>query len=61
MKSLIITVLLAFTGFGVLAQKLDKAKELLKTNKIAEARTEIDNFLAVEKNQKSSEGWYVKG
>ena len=60
MKSLILAVLLAFTGFGVFAQKLDKAKDLLKSNKIAEAKTEIDNFLAVEKNQKNSEGWYLK-
>lgn len=60
MKSLILAVLLAITGFGVFAQKIDKAKELLKANKIAEAKTEIDNFLAVEKNQKNSEGWYIK-
>ena len=60
MKSLILAVLLTITGFGVLAQKIDKAKELLKANKIAEAKTEIDNFLAVEKNQKNSEGWYLK-
>lgn len=61
MKSLILTVLLAFTGFGLLAQKqVDKIKELLKTNKVSEAKTEIDNYLANEKNQKSSEAWYVK-
>lgn len=60
MKSLILAVLLATTGFGVFAQKIDKAKDQLKANKIADAKTEIDNFLAVEKNQKNSEGWYVK-
>ena len=61
MKSLILAVLLTITGFGVFAQKnADKAKDLLKANKIAEAKTEIDNFLANEKNQKNSEGWYVK-
>ena len=60
MKSLILAVLLTLTGIGVFAQKLDKAKELLKANKIAEAKTEIDNFLANEKNQKNSEAWYVK-
>ena len=50
MKSLILTVLLAFTGFGLLAQKqVDKIKELLKTNKVSEAKTEIDNYLANEK------------
>jgi tetratricopeptide (TPR) repeat protein len=60
MKSLILSLLLATTGFGVFAQKLDKAKDQLKANKIPEAKTEIDGFLAVEKNQKNSEGWYVK-
>lgn len=60
MKSLILVVLLAFTGLGVFAQKLDKAKDLFKANKFAEAKTEIDNFLAIEKNQKNSEAWYVK-
>jgi len=60
MKSLILAVLLVTTGFGVVAQKIDKAKDLLKANKYAEAKTEIDNFLAVEKNKNSSEGWYTK-
>lgn len=60
MKSLILAVLLAATGFGVFAQKIDKAKDLLKANKIADAKTEIDNYLAIEKNQKNSEGWYIK-
>lgn len=60
MKSLILAVLLAATGFGVVAQKIDKAKDLLKANKIADAKTQIDNYLAIEKNQKNSEGWYIK-
>jgi len=60
MKSLILFVLLATTGFGVFAQKLDKAKDQLKANKLAEAKTEVENFLAVEKNKTNSEGWYTK-
>lgn len=60
MKSLILAVLLAGTGFGVLAQKLDKAKDLLKANKLNEAKTEVENFLAVEKNKTNSEAWYTK-
>lgn len=60
MKSLILAVLIAFTSLAVLAQKVDKAKDLLKNNKLPEARTEIENFLAVEKNKNNSEGWYTK-
>ena len=51
MKSLFLTVLLAVTGLGVFAQKLDKAKDLLEKKKLAEAKTEIDNFLNNEKNK----------
>jgi hypothetical protein len=60
MKSLILAVLLAGTGFGVFAQKVDKAKDLLKANKLNEAKTEIDAFLAIEKNKNNSEAWYTK-
>ncbi|MGZ5248015.1 MAG: hypothetical protein ACXWV5_13100, partial [Flavitalea sp.] len=60
MRALLLTGLLACTGFGVFAQKLDKAKELLTKNKLPEAKTEIDNFLAIEKNQNSAEAWYTK-
>ena len=60
MKSLILFVLLATTGFGVFAQKLDKVKDHLKANKLNEAKTEVENFLAVEKNKNNSEGWYQK-
>lgn len=61
MKSFFLTLLLVATGLGLFAQKqLDKAKDLLKNQKLAEAKTEIDNFLAVEKNQKSADAWYQK-
>ena len=60
MKSLILAVLLVTTGFGVFAQKLDKAKDQLKANKLTDAKTEIENFLAVEKNKSNSEAWYTK-
>ena len=60
MRALLLTGLLAFTGFGVFAQKLDKAKDLLGKNKLPEAKTEIDNFLAIEKNQNSADAWYTK-
>ena len=60
MKSLILAVLLATTGLGVFAQKLDKAKDQLKANKLSDAKNEIENFMAVEKNKTNSEGWYTK-
>ncbi len=60
MRALLLTGLLAITGLGVFAQKLDKAKDLLEKKKLPEAKTEIDNFLAIEKNQNSAEAWYTK-
>ncbi len=60
MKSVILTLLLAVGSLMVFAQKLDKAKDQFKNKKYAEAKTEIDNFLAVEKNQKNSEAYFYK-
>jgi tetratricopeptide (TPR) repeat protein len=60
MKKIVITALLAIAGLGSFAQKLDKAKDLLQRKKFTEAKTEIDNYLAIEKNQAASEGWYQK-
>jgi tetratricopeptide (TPR) repeat protein len=60
MKSLILAVLIATTSLAVFAQKIDKAKDLLKSNKLDQAKTEVENFLAVEKNKNNSEGWYTK-
>jgi hypothetical protein len=59
-KRLFLTGLLALTGLGLFAQSVDKAKDLLKANKLPEAKTEIDKVLAVEKNQKNGEAWYTK-
>jgi hypothetical protein len=43
------------------AQRLEKAKDLLgKKDKLADARTEIDKVLAIEKNQQNPEAWLVK-
>lgn len=60
MKSLVFTALLAVMSLAGFAQKLNKAKDLLEKKKLTEARTEIDNFLANEKNQANSEAWYLK-
>ena len=60
MKRILFTTLLAAMVTGVFAQKVEKAKELLKSNKLTEAKTEIDGFLAQEKNQKNPDAWYTK-
>ena len=61
-KSFFLSLLLVVSvSAGLFAQKLDKAKELLGKQKYNEARTEIDNFLANEKNKTNSEAWYLKG
>jgi hypothetical protein len=61
MRRLFLTGILAIAaGIGLFAQSLDKAKELFKANKYADAKTQIDGFLAVEKNQKTGEAWYFK-
>jgi len=60
MRRLLLTGFLAAAGMGLFAQSVDKAKDLLKSNKLPEAKAEIDKALTVEKNQKNSEAWYTK-
>jgi hypothetical protein len=60
MKRMLLSLLLAVVCSGLFAQSVDKAKDLLKSNKFVEAKDEIDKALLVEKNQKNPEAWYVK-
>lgn len=60
MRRLFLTGFLAMAGMGLFAQSLDKAKELYKAQKYADAKTQIDGALAVDKNQKNPEVWYYK-
>ncbi|ULQ53967.1 hypothetical protein [Flavihumibacter fluvii] len=60
MKKFLLTTLLASSILAVSAQSLEKAKDLLKSKKLGDAKTQIDQFLAVEKNAKNGEGWYTK-
>lgn len=60
MRRLFLTGFLAMVGMGLFAQSVDKAKEALKAGKVADAKTQIDGALAVEKNQKIAEAWYTK-
>src|ERR1700743_3247379 len=59
-KKLFLTGFLAIAGIGLFAQSVDKAKDLLKSNKVADAKAEIDKFLAIDKGQKNPEAWYTK-
>jgi hypothetical protein len=61
MKKVLLTTLLAIAGLGIFAQKLDKAKDLYKDKKYADAKTQIDGVLADPKNEKNGEAWYYKG
>jgi hypothetical protein len=60
MKAILLTALIAITGLSLYAQSLDKAKDFLKANKLTDAKTQIDGFLADAKNAKNAEAWYVK-
>ncbi|HEX4849925.1 MAG TPA: hypothetical protein VFV08_03915 [Puia sp.] len=61
MKRIFLTVLLiSGIGIGLFAQSVDKARDLLKANKLQEAKAEIDKVLADSKNQKNAEAWYLK-
>lgn len=60
MKKALLFVTIAFMALTMQAQKVDKAKDLLNKKKTAEAKTEIDNFLAIEKNKTNSDAWYTK-
>jgi hypothetical protein len=60
MKKILFIALLAITGTSLFAQKLDKAKSLLKDNKLADAKAEIDKVLADPKNEKNAEAIYTK-
>jgi hypothetical protein len=60
MRRLVLTGFIAFAGMGLFAQSVDKAKELLKANKVADAKIEIDKFMSSDKNQKNGDAWYTK-
>jgi hypothetical protein len=60
MKRMLLGLLLAVVCSGLFAQSVDKAKDLLKANKLTEAKDEIDKALLVEKYQKNAEAWYTK-
>lgn len=60
MKSIFLMICLASFSLSGFAQRLNKAKDLYTKQKLAEAKTEIDNFLAIDKNAENSDAWYLK-
>jgi tetratricopeptide (TPR) repeat protein len=61
LKSFCLSLILVAASSGVFAQRqLDKVNDLIEKKKYADARTEIDNFLANEKNAGNSNAWYTK-
>ena len=60
MKQIFLIAIFAGAGLGLFAQSVDKAKDLFKANKLAEAKTEIDKVLTGDKNLKNAEAWYYK-
>ncbi|HKP32025.1 MAG TPA: hypothetical protein VJT83_04840 [Chitinophagaceae bacterium] len=60
MKRVFLSTVLALLCAGLFAQKIEKAKDKLKEGKLEEARTEIEAFLAIDKNQKNADAWYQK-
>ncbi len=61
MKKVLLTTLLAVSVLSMMAQKMDKVKDLLSKGKVAEAKTEIDAATADPKNAKNGEVWFYKG
>jgi hypothetical protein len=61
MKKISLAVLISFSAAGAIAQSLDDVKKYAFLNKGAEAKIEVDKYLAVEKNAKKPEGWFYKG
>jgi hypothetical protein len=59
-ERLFLTIFLAFAATSIFAQNVDKAKDLLKAGKLADAKAEIDKMLTVDGNQKSGDVWYTK-
>ena len=60
MKRIVISSFLFLFAFGTFAQVTNKTKDLLKANKLQEAKTEIDKVIANEKNAANPEAWYYK-
>ena len=59
-KRICIAAVFMSVAISVLAQKIEQAKEYLKTNKLIEAKAEIDRFFAMQINKKNPDALYTK-
>ena len=55
----LVAVIMSVT-ISLLAQKIEQAKEYLKTNKLSEAKAEIDRFFTMQINKKNPDALYTK-
>ena len=60
MKKILVVSMFFASALGSIAQSTNKAKDLLKSKKMPEAKAEIDKVVASEKGGKDPEAWYVK-
>ncbi len=61
MQKLVLTMLLALMSASLFSQTLDDVKKFAVLQKWEDAKTNVDKFLAVDKNAKNAEAWYYKG
>lgn len=61
MQKLVVTMLLVFMSASLFSQTLDDVKKFAVLQKWEDAKTNVDKFLAVDKNTKNAEAWYYKG
>lgn len=60
MKRILFSAVLLAVVSGSMAQSTNKTKDLLKSKKYSEAKTEIDKVVTSEKGAKDAEAWYMK-
>jgi hypothetical protein len=60
MKSILTALALTFVSASVMAQSYDEINALASKAQWEKAKEGIDKFLAVEKNAKKGEGWFLK-
>jgi hypothetical protein len=59
-KSILTTLLVTLLSVAAMAQDIDAIRDLAGKSKWAEAKAGIDKYLAIEKNAKKGDGWYLK-
>jgi len=60
MKKILVVSFLLASALSSIAQSANKAKDLLKSKKLPEAKAEIDKVVTSDKGAKDPEAWYTK-